>query len=80
MHNIFIQGVCRLPNDESKPFRRLDIRLTLYEQYHCSVLYFTGSDMFNKNMRMYALEKKYTLNEYALKRLTPEGKVNEKHV
>ncbi|XP_024886623.1 DNA polymerase beta-like [Temnothorax curvispinosus] len=66
-------GVCRLPEDESKPFRRLDIRLTFYDQYYCAILYFTGSDLFNKNMRAHALEKKYTLNEYALKRLTAEG-------
>jgi len=66
-------GVCRLPGDKSKPFRRLDIRLTYYDQYYCAILYFTGSDLFNKNMRAYALEKKYTLNEYELKRLTAEG-------
>lgn len=66
-------GVCQIPNDKSKPFRRLDIRLAPYDQYYCAVLYFTGSDLFNKNMRAHALEKKYTLNEYSLKRLTPEG-------
>ncbi|XP_076618691.1 DNA polymerase beta [Colletes latitarsis] len=66
-------GVCRVPNDNSKPFRRLDIILAPYDQYYCAVLYFTGSDLFNKNMRAHALEKKYTLNEYTLKRLTPEG-------
>ncbi|XP_011692401.1 PREDICTED: DNA polymerase beta-like isoform X1 [Wasmannia auropunctata] len=66
-------GVCRLSEDKSKPYRRLDIRLTFHDQYYCAILYFTGSDLFNKNMRAHALEKKYTLNEYALKRLTPEG-------
>lgn len=64
-------GVCQLSED--KPFRRLDIRLTFYDQYYCAILYFTGSDLFNKNMRAHALEKKYTLNEYALKSLTIEG-------
>ncbi|KAK2586716.1 hypothetical protein KPH14_011751 [Odynerus spinipes] len=66
-------GVCRIPGDESKPFRRLDIRLVPYDQYYCAVLYYTGSDLFNKNMRAHALKKKYTLNEYTLKRLTEEG-------
>ncbi|XP_012538119.1 DNA polymerase beta-like isoform X1 [Monomorium pharaonis] len=66
-------GVCKLPEAKGKPFRRLDIRLTFHDQYYCAVLYFTGSDLFNKNMRAHALEKKYTLNEYALKRLTIEG-------
>lgn len=66
-------GVCRIPRGKKKPFRRLDIRLAPYDQYYCSVLYFTGSDLFNKNMRAHALEKSYTLNEYTLKRLTPQG-------
>ncbi|XP_076162816.1 DNA polymerase beta [Ptiloglossa arizonensis] len=66
-------GVCHIPNDDSKPFRRLDIILAPYDQYYCAILYFTGSDLFNKNMRAHALEKKYTLNEYTLKCLTSEG-------
>ncbi|XP_076233954.1 DNA polymerase beta [Calliopsis andreniformis] len=66
-------GVCQVPNEKSKPFRRLDIRLIPHDQYYCGVLYFTGSDLFNKNMRVHALEKNYTLNEYTLKPLTPEG-------
>ncbi|CAK1540520.1 unnamed protein product [Leptosia nina] len=58
-------GVCRLsPNH---PARRLDIRLIPQEQYHCAVLYFTGSDVFNKQMRAHALEKGFTLNEYSLR-------------
>jgi len=46
---------------------RLDIRLLPYDQYYCGVLYFTGSDIFNKNMRAYALEQGFTLNEYSLR-------------
>ncbi|KAK9297035.1 hypothetical protein QLX08_009132 [Tetragonisca angustula] len=70
-------GVCQVPINSEKPFRRLDIRLTPYDQYYCGVLYFTGNDLFNKNMRAHALEKNYTLNEYTLKRLTPEGTPGE---
>ena len=40
-------GVCNV----EKHFRRLDIRLLPKDQYYCGILYFTGSDMFNKNMR-----------------------------
>ena len=58
-------GVCRLK--EGKPYRRLDIRLLPSDQYYCGVLYFTGSDMFNKEMRSHALEKGFTLNEYTLR-------------
>nr|XP_012145526.1 PREDICTED: DNA polymerase beta-like isoform X1 [Megachile rotundata] len=56
-------GVCHVPHNDNKPQRRLDIRLAPYDQYYCAVLYFTGSDLFNKNMRAHALEKNYTLNE-----------------
>ena len=53
--------------------RRLDIRLVPYNQYYCGILYFTGSDMFNKEMRAVALEKGFTLNEYSLRPLV-DGK------
>ncbi|KAK5638695.1 hypothetical protein RI129_012990 [Pyrocoelia pectoralis] len=57
-------GACKL---EDLPTRRLDIRLTPCDQYYCSVLYFTGSDMFNKDMRAHALDAGFTLNEYTLR-------------
>lgn len=37
-----------------------------YESYWCGLLYFTGSDMFNKQMRKLALEKGFTLSEYTI--------------
>ena len=49
------------------PFRRLDIRLLPFDQYHCGILYFTGSDQFNKMMRAHALDQGFTLNEYSLR-------------
>ncbi|CAH2245855.1 jg8528 [Pararge aegeria aegeria] len=58
-------GVCRLSNEH--PFRRLDIRFIPNHQYYCAVLYFTGSDVFNKQMRAHALDKGFTLNEYSLR-------------
>ncbi|CAH0406968.1 unnamed protein product [Chilo suppressalis] len=58
-------GVCRLLQD--LPARRLDIRLIPTDQYYCAMLYFTGSDVFNKTMRAHALEKGFTLNEYSLR-------------
>ncbi|XP_031770701.2 DNA polymerase beta-like [Galleria mellonella] len=58
-------GVCRLSKE--LPYRRLDIRLIPCEQYYCAVLYFTGSDVFNKSMRAHALEQGFTLNEYSLR-------------
>lgn len=64
-------GVCQL-DGEAAP-RRLDLRLVPPSQYHCGVLYFTGSDLFNKRMRAHALDQGFTLNEYSLRPLV-EGK------
>ncbi|XP_071536953.1 DNA polymerase beta-like [Panulirus ornatus] len=64
-------GVCHL--EESLPHRRLDIRLLFHDQYFCGVLYFTGSDMFNKAMRAHALEQGFTLNEYSVRPLGSTG-------
>ncbi|XP_018109615.1 DNA polymerase beta isoform X1 [Xenopus laevis] len=72
-------GVCQLPceSDQDYPYRRIDIRLIPKDQYYCGVLYFTGSDIFNKNMRTHALEKGFTLNEYTLRPLGVTGIAGE---
>ncbi|KAM3964098.1 DNA polymerase beta-like isoform 2-T3 [Aphomia sociella] len=64
-------GVCRLTSES--PYRRLDIRLIPCDQYHCAVLYFTGSDIFNKTMRAHAIEQGFTLNEYSLRPIGVTG-------
>ena len=46
--------------------RRIDIRYIKSEHVPTSMLYFTGSGEFNKNMRIYANRKGYKLNEYGL--------------
>nr|XP_048312287.1 DNA polymerase beta isoform X2 [Myodes glareolus] len=74
------QGVCQLPSkDDEKeyPHRRIDIRLIPKDQYYCGVLYFTGSDIFNKNMRAHALEKGFTINEYTIRPLGVTGVAGE---
>jgi DNA polymerase/3'-5' exonuclease PolX len=48
-------------------------RLIPKDQYYCGVLYFTGSDIFNKNMRAHALEKGFTINEYTIRPLGVTG-------
>ena len=69
------QGVCKLADidDVKHAFRRIDIRLIPHDQYYCALLYFTGSDMFNKNMRGIALEKGFTLNEYSIRPVGSTG-------
>lgn len=59
-HNCLLYFCCRLiPND----------------QYYCALLYFTGSDVFNKNLRAHALEEGFTLNEYSLRPIGSTGKL-----
>ncbi|XP_074648404.1 DNA polymerase beta-like [Tubulanus polymorphus] len=72
-------GVCRLPpdGDAERKFRRLDLRLIPYDQYYCALLYFTGSDIFNKNMRAHALDEGFTLNEYCIRPMGSTGIAGE---
>uniref|UniRef100_A0A8C5G8U8 DNA polymerase n=1 Tax=Gouania willdenowi TaxID=441366 RepID=A0A8C5G8U8_GOUWI len=74
-------GVCQLQqsdeDEEEYIHRRIDIRLIPKDQYYCGVLYFTGSDIFNKNMRTHALEKGFTLNEYTIRPLGVTGVAGE---
>ncbi len=62
-------GVARVPGVKYKHFRRLDIRILPVDQFYLGLLYFTGSDMFNKAMRARALDMGFTLNEYTLRPL-----------
>ncbi|XP_075889410.1 DNA polymerase beta [Nelusetta ayraudi] len=74
-------GVCQLQasdeDEEENCHRRIDIRLIPKDQYYCGVLYFTGSDIFNKNMRAHALEKGFTLNEYTIRPIGVTGVAGE---
>jgi DNA polymerase beta len=45
--------------------RHLDIRFFLSHQFPCGLLYFTGSDFFNTQMRLLALERGYTVRPSA---------------
>ena len=48
-------------------------RIIPHDQYYCALMYFTGSDVFNKNLRAHALEEGFTLNEYSLRPLGSTG-------
>lgn len=47
-------------------FRHMDIIDTEIEQYPFAQLYFTGSGGFNSHMRLIALKKGYSMNEYCI--------------
>ena len=42
-------------------------RLIPNDQYYCGILYFTGSDEFNRRMRQHALDYGFTINEYSIR-------------
>eukprot|EP01062_Namystynia_karyoxenos_P010220 TRINITY_DN1361_c0_g1_i1.p1 TRINITY_DN1361_c0_g1~~TRINITY_DN1361_c0_g1_i1.p1 ORF type:complete len:811 (+),score=157.39 TRINITY_DN1361_c0_g1_i1:63-2495(+) len=47
--------------------RRLDLKVYAREHYPFAVLYFTGSDYFNRSMRLYCQKKGLTLGDTALR-------------
>jgi len=62
--------VARLPSSEVA--RRVDFLYTSPEEFPFSILYFTGSKIFNTVMRHEALQKGLTMNEHGLYKM--EGK------
>lgn len=57
-------------NGKKSPIaRRIDIRFIPYNSYGAAILYFTGSKLFNTQMRTWAIGKGFSLNEYGLKKL-----------
>ncbi|KAM6941963.1 DNA polymerase lambda [Lycodopsis pacificus] len=58
-------GVCRLPGPDRR-HRRLDIIVVPYDEFACSLMYFTGSAHFNRSMRALAKTKRMSLSEHSL--------------
>lgn len=56
-------GVCQI---DGGLHRRIDIKYYPLDQFAYAILYFTGSDMFNRSMRMFAKKKGYNLSDHAL--------------
>lgn len=55
-------GIVQLPNEKA---RRIDILISPQDEYYFSLLYFTGSQLFNIGMRHYVKEKyKLSLSEH----------------
>ena len=56
-------GVCRLMDGENRLHRHIDIKVYKPQHFPFAVLYFTGSDHFNRSMRYFAKQKGYTLSD-----------------
>lgn len=61
----------------AKPFRRVDFMYSPPEEYSFSILYFTGSKIFNTIQRQRALDMKYTLNEHGIYHMVDGKKGNK---
>ena len=57
-------GVCLAPGDTH--YRRLDIKVYPRDEYGSALLYFTGSDQFNRKMRTDAEEMGFKLSDHGL--------------
>eukprot|EP01035_Chromulina_nebulosa_P020141 gene20141-26150_t len=55
-------GICKLSKDDSI-HRRIDIKYYPKKLFPFALLYFTGSDHFNRSMRLYASKQGYSLND-----------------
>jgi DNA polymerase/3'-5' exonuclease PolX len=50
------------------PHRRLDLIFVPRHEWACSLLYFTGSDVFNRSIRLRARNMGMNLSQHALRR------------
>lgn len=66
-------GMCRLPGSDTS--RRIDLLITDKREYYFALLYFTGNDEFNKEMRAYAIDEGYSLNEKGLTEASTKTRV-----
>ena len=64
--------IAQLPGQK---YRRMDLLYTPPDEYAFSILYFTGSKLFNTIQRHRALQMGYSLNEHALSCVQNKEKV-----
>ena len=72
-HNTYFQPIDSPSNVSSWCFDRL----IPHDQYFCALLYFTGSDQFNRDMRAHALEQGFTINEYTVRPMGSTGIITQ---
>lgn len=60
---ISYMGICKFENEIH---HRVDLKYYPVDQYAYAILYFTGSDMFNRNMRLYAMKNGFCLSDHGM--------------
>ena len=65
-------------HDNKVYFRRIDLKFINYSFYYANLLYFTGSDRFNVEMRIKANEKQLILNENGVYKMLDEDDHSKK--
>ncbi len=63
--SINYMGVCQF---QDPIHHRIDLKHYPVDQYAFALLYFTGSDLFNREMRMVASEKGLILGDHGMRR------------
>ncbi|EIW71916.1 hypothetical protein TREMEDRAFT_26921 [Tremella mesenterica DSM 1558] len=56
-------GVGRVPGGK---YRRIDILCIPFDQWGAALIYFTGNEIFNRSLRLYARKKGFSLNQRGL--------------
>jgi len=62
-------GVCCLPGRLSALHRRIDLKVFPRDEFGVALLYFTGSENFNRSMRLWAKKRGYHLGNHELVKL-----------
>ena len=65
-------GVCKVQGANALA-RRIDIKVYPKESFGFALLYFTGSDYFNRSMRLFAVKKGFTLSDHGLAPVSRAG-------
>lgn len=60
---ISYMGICKY---EDETHHRVDLKYYPVDQFAYAILYFTGSDVFNRNMRLYAMKNGYCLSDHGM--------------
>lgn len=73
-------GVCKLQDDPTSLHRRIDMKVYPRELGAFATLYFTGSDHFNRSMRLYAKRNGFHLSDKGLFRAARDNYDNPVNV